>query len=388
MLDQTFWAGFEGELVRIRRHLHAHPELRHEEAQTAQYIADQLETWGITVKRDIGGHGLVGVLRRGCGKRSIGLRADMDALPMNERNAFAHASRHQGKMHACGHDGHSAMLLGAARYLSQYGDFDGTVNFIFQPAEEGGAGARLMIEDGLFERCPMDAIFGMHNWPGIPAGRFALRADALMASSNNFHAILTGVGAHAGQPHKSTDPLIAAVQLVQSWQTIVSRNIMPTAPAVLSVTQLHAGTADNVIARDARVSGTVRTFSADVLDLIERRMREIADGVALASGVTIDFQFDRMYPPLVNHESESRFVGDVLRSIVGAENVDMTVTPQMPAEDFAFYLQQRPGCFVFIGNGDTDARPLHSEDYDFNDAVLKYGVDYWVSLTHAWLAVD
>lgn len=386
MIDHNFWTRFEPELIRIRRHLHAHPELRHEESQTAQYVGDRLTEWGIHVERGIGGHGVVGVLRHGRGTRSIGLRADMDALPMQERNVFEHASQHAGKMHACGHDGHTAMLLGAAHYLSQHRHFDGTVNFIFQPAEEGGAGARLMIEDGLFERCPMDAVFGMHNWPGIAAGRFALRPDAIMASSNLFHAKVTGQGSHAAQPHKSADPLIAAVQLVQSWQAIVSRNVPPTAPAVLSVAQLHAGTADNVIARDASISGTVRAFSLDVLDLVERRMQEVANGIALACGVKIDFQFKRMYPPLVNHDEETRFVTGLLQTVFGADNVDAQVPPQTPSEDFAFYMQYRPGCFVFIGNGDIDARPLHSEDYDFNDAVMKRGVDYWVSLARAWLA--
>lgn len=397
MLDLSFWGKFEPELVRIRHHLHAHPELRHEEINTAHFVAECLTTWGIQVERGIGGHGLVGVLhgdgRSGTGRRngadgvrSIGLRADMDALPMQERNVFGHASRHAGRMHACGHDGHTAMLLGAAHYLSRHRDFDGTVNFLFQPAEEGGAGARLMIEDGLFERCPMDAVFGMHNWPGIAAGKFAVRPDAIMASSNLFHATLSGKGAHAAQPHKSADPLMAAVQLVQAWQTIVSRNVPPNDPVVLSVTQLHAGSADNVIAERARISGTVRTFSVDVLDLVERRMAEIAAGNALASGVEIDFQFRRMYPPLVNHDVETQFATEVLRSVVGAENVDARVPPQTPSEDFAFYMQHRPGCFVFIGNGDVDAIPLHSEDYDFNDTVLKHGVDYWVSLTRAWLA--
>jgi amidohydrolase len=331
-------------------------------------------------------------LRRGESTRSIGLRADMDALPMQEHNRFAHASRAEGRMHACGHDGHTAMLLGAARYLAEHGGFDGTVNFIFQPAEEGGAGAKLMIEDGLFDRCPMDAVFGMHNWPGIPAGHFALRPGAIMASSNTFSLELTGTGAHAAQPHRAADPVLAASAVVQTWQSIVSRNVDPKDAAVLSVTELHAGSAGNVIPGHARMSGTVRAFSDDVLDLVERRMNEIAQGVAAAHGVRAEFQFQRMYPALINDADSSAFAARVLSELVGDARVDAQVDPQMPSEDFAFYMKHRPGCYVFIGNGDGSeygncgcAIPLHNPNYDFNDAVLKPGVAWWVALTRAWL---
>jgi amidohydrolase len=394
MMNDPRLGAIENELIAIRRHLHAHPELRHEEEQTADYLAKLLRHWDIEVVRNIGGHGLVGVLRCGNGKRSIGLRADMDALPMHEQNRFAHASRVAGRMHACGHDGHMAMLLGAARYLSEHRDFDGTVNFIFQPAEEGGAGARLMIEDGLFERCPMDAVFGAHNWPGIAAGTFALRPDAIMASSNTFGVELHGAGAHAAQPHRGNDPVMAATALAQAWQTIVSRNVDPNEAAVLSVTEIHAGSAVNVIPGRARLAGTVRTFGAEILDLVERRMREVAQGIADAFGMRLEFAFERKYPALVNHRDEAAFAAKVLKSVFGADSVDEHVSPQMPSEDFAFYLQHKPGCYVFIGNGDGSeygscgcAIPLHNPNYDFNDALLKPGVAWWVSLVKAWLPV-
>jgi amidohydrolase len=393
LLNDARLDALEPELIRIRRHLHAHPELRHEERDTSDYVANLLTQWGIRVERGIGGYGLVGVLKRGDGTRSIGLRADMDALPMQEHNRFAHASRIPGRMHACGHDGHTTMLLGAARYLAQHGGFDGTVNFIFQPAEEGGAGARLMIEDGLFERCPMDAVFGAHNWPGIAAGHFALRPGAIMASSNLFSLELTGVGSHAAQPHRSADPVLAATSVVQTWQSIVSRNLDPKESAVLSVTEIHAGSAGNVIPGHARVSGTVRAFTDDVLDLIERRMREIANGVAEAHGVRAEFRFDRIYPALINDAQSTAFAARVLGDLAGESRVDAQVDPQMPSEDFAFYMKHRPGCYVFIGNGDGSeygncgcAIPLHNPNYDFNDAVLKPGVAWWVSLAREWLA--
>jgi len=385
---------FEPELIRIRRHLHANPELRFEEQETSDTIANLLADWDIPVVRGIGGHGLVGVLRHGKSERSIGLRADMDALPMHEANTFAHASRHAGKMHACGHDGHTAMLLGAARHLAKHRDFDGVVNFIFQPAEEGGCGARLMIEDGLFDRCPMDAVFGVHNWPGMPVGNFGIRPDGLMASSNTFEVRIVGRGSHAGQPHRSADPVMVAVQIAQAWQTIVSRNVNPNDSAVLSVTQIHAGSAANVIPEHAMLNGTVRSFSVDVLDLIESRMRAIADGIAAAFDVDISFSFTRIYPPLVNHAAEAALAASVMRNLAGAANVDENVERTMTSEDFAFYMLHKPGAYAFIGNGDGSARlpgqadgvcQLHSASYDFNDALLPLGMSYWVALAHAYL---
>jgi hippurate hydrolase len=386
---------FQSELARIRRDIHAHPELCYEEQRTADVIAQKLTEWGIPVIRGLGKTGVVGIIRNGDSKRAIGLRADMDALPVQEVNTFPHASRHPGKMHACGHDGHVAMLLGAAHYLSRHRNFDGTVYVIFQPAEEGGRGASRMMEDGLFEQCPMDAIFGMHNWPGVAAGTFGVTPGPMMASSNEFEVTVIGKGAHAAQPHKGVDPIMVAIQIAQGWQTIISRNRSPIDAAVLSITQIHAGSATNVIPDEATLIGTVRTFDLPVLDLIESRMRSIAEHTAAAFDASVRFQFKRNYPPLINHERETAFVADVLKSMVGADQVDDKVEPTMGAEDFAFFLQQKPGCYVFIGNGDGDHRSgghglgpcnLHNPSYDFNDALLPIGGTYWVRLAEAWLA--
>jgi len=387
--------GFHSEIQQIRRDLHAHPELRYEEHRTADTIAAKLTEWGIPVLRGLGGTGVVGILKNGDGKRSVGLRADMDALPMQELNAFPHASVHAGKMHACGHDGHTAMLLGAARHLSQQRDFDGTIYLIFQPAEEGGHGADKMIKDGLFEQCPMDAVFGMHNWPGMPVGSFGVRAGPIMASSNAFEVTVKGKGSHAAQPHKSIDPVIVAAQIAISWQTIVARNTNPNDCAVLSVTQIHTGSAINVIPDDATLSGTVRTFSMDVLDLMERRMRDIASHTAAAFGAEIEFKFLRSYPPLVNHAKETNFAVGVMQGIVGVEQVNANVEPSMAGEDFSYMMLHKPGCYVFIGNGEGDHRDsghaigpcnLHNPSYDFNDDLLPIGATYWVRLAEAFLA--
>lgn len=387
---------FQHEIQTIRRDIHAHPELCFDEHRTAAVVAAKLEAWGIPMLRGLADTGVVGIIKRGNSERAIGLRADMDALPMQELNQFAHTSQHAGKMHACGHDGHTAMLLGAARYLSQHQDFDGTVYLIFQPAEEGGGGARRMIEEGLFQRCPMDAVFGMHNWPGLAAGSFAVRPGGMMASSNEFEVTVRGKGAHAAQPQKGIDPVMIAVQIAQSWQTIVSRNVNPLEPAVLSLTQIHSGSATNVIPDDASLIGTVRTFSTDVLDLIERRMEVIARSTAAAFDAEVDFVFKRNYPPLINHEKETQFVTQVLRDLVGSENLDEQVEPTMGAEDFAFMLQHKPGCYVFIGNGEGAHRHaghglgpcnLHNPSYDFNDDLLPIGASYWVRLVEAYLAV-
>jgi len=385
---------FHTEIQQIRRDIHAHPELCYEEHRTSEVVAKQLEAWGIPVVRGLGGTGVLGIIKHGSSERAIGLRADMDALPMQEINTFAHRSRHEGKMHACGHDGHTAMLLGAARYLSQQQDFDGTVYLIFQPAEEGGGGARAMINDGLFETYPMDAVFGMHNWPGAAFGTFGVTPGPMMASSNEFYVTVKGKGAHAAQPHKGIDPIMTAIQIAQSWQTIVSRNASPLESAVLSVTQIHSGSATNVIPDEATLVGTVRTFSNSLLDLIENRMRTIAEHTAAAFDAQVDFEFKRNYPPLINHAKETAFATEVMRSIVGAEHVDATVEPTMGAEDFAFMLQEKPGCYVFIGNGDGSHRDighglgpcnLHNPSYDFNDDLLPLGATYWVRLVEAYL---
>ncbi|NNG25641.1 M20 aminoacylase family protein [Telluria aromaticivorans] len=380
---------FQPELQEIRRDLHAHPELCYEEVRTADVVAARLTEWGIPVVRGLGVTGVVGIIKHGASKRAIGLRADMDALPMQETNAFAHTSRHAGKMHACGHDGHTAMLLGAAHHLAQHRNFDGTVYLIFQPAEEGGGGARRMMEDGLFEQFPMEAVYGMHNWPGIPEGNFGVVAGPMMASSNEFRVVVRGKGCHAAQPHRGIDPVMVAVQIAQAWQTIVSREKNPLESAVLSITQIHAGSATNVIPDEAELIGTVRTFSTGVLDLIQRRMEEIASGVAAAFNASVDFNFKRNYPPLINHAEQTAFAVEAMRAVVGAERVDTQVEPTMGAEDFAFMLQEKPGCYVFIGNGEGSHRAgghglgpcqLHNTSYDFNDNLLPIGASYWVKL--------
>jgi len=384
----------QNELQNIRRDIHAHPELRFEEFRTAEVIAQQLENWGIPIVRGLGGTGIVGILRNGSSAKSIGLRADMDALPVQELNAFPHASRHPGKMHACGHDGHVAMLLGAAHYLSRNRNFDGTVHLIFQPAEESGGGAKRMMDEGLFTQFPMDAVFGMHNWPGMPAGTFGVRAGPLMASSNEFEITIRGKGCHAAQPHKGIDPILVAIQIAQSWQTIVSRNRNPVDAVALSITQIHAGSATNIIPDEARMVGTVRTFDLSVLDMVEKRMGEIAEHTAAAFDASVNFHFQRTYPPLINHPQETKFAIGVMQSVVGSERVDTDTEPTMGAEDFAFMLQEKPGCYVFIGNGEGAHRTeghglgpcnLHNPSYDFNDDLLPIGASYWVKLVEEWL---
>ncbi|MBY0239944.1 MAG: amidohydrolase [Burkholderiaceae bacterium] len=385
---------FQSELQQIRRDIHAHPELCYEEQRTSDVVADKLSEWGIPVIRGMGTTGVVGIIKSGTSSRAIGLRADMDALPMQEINTFPHASRHPGKMHACGHDGHTAMLLGAAHYLSRHRDFDGTVYLVFQPAEEGGAGARAMISDGLFERCPMEAIYGMHNWPGEATGTLSVTEGPMMASSNEFHVTVRGKGAHAAQPHNGIDPVMIAVQIAQAWQTIITRNKSPLDTAVLSITQIHAGSATNVIPDDAKLVGTVRTFTTPVLDMIESRMRALAEGIAAGFGAEVDFTFRRNYPPLINHARETRFAVEVMKSVVGEDRVNDKVEPTMGAEDFAFFLQEKPGCYIFIGNGDGEHRDgghglgpcvLHNGSYDFNDQLLPIGASFWVKLVEASL---
>ncbi|MFM1990554.1 MAG: hypothetical protein RJA99_3511 [Pseudomonadota bacterium] len=386
----------QSEIQAIRRDIHAHPELKYEEHRTAGVVAAKLRSWGIEVTEGLGGTGLVGRLRRGTSTRAVGLRADMDALPLQEHNAFDHASKHAGKMHACGHDGHTAMLLAAAKWLATHGGFDGTVNFIFQPAEEGGAGAQKMIDDGLFERFPCDAVFGIHNWPGAPVGTFALTPGPLMAGSNEFEITLRGKGAHAALPHMGVDPVLVATHLVQALQSIITRNKKPIDAAVLSVTEIHAGDATNIVPDSAIIRGTVRTFSIEVLDLIEARMKALTEQLPPAFGATGALHFHRNYPPTINHEKEAAFAASVMREVVGEENVDDACEPVMGSEDFAFMLQARPGCYAFIGNGDGAHRDhghglgpctLHNPSYDFNDELIPLGGSYWVKLVQRFLPV-
>jgi amidohydrolase len=381
-------------IAAIRRDIHAHPELCFQEVRTADVVAAKLTEWGIPIHRGMGTTGVVGIVKAGTSSKAIGLRADMDALPMQEFNTFAHTSKNAGKMHACGHDGHTAMLLAAAQHFAKNRNFDGTVYLIFQPAEEGGGGAREMIKDGLFEKFPMEAVFGMHNWPGTQIGKFAVSTGPVMASSSEFKITIHGKGGHAALPHSSTDPIPAAAAMVQAFQTIISRNKKPIDAGVISVTMIHAGQATNVIPDSCELQGTVRTFSFEVLDMIELRMKEIAQGISASYGATCDFEFVRNYPPTINHPKESDFARSVMTKIVGADNV-IAQEAVMGSEDFAYMLQAKPGCYVFIANGDGSHRAmghgagpcmLHNPSYDFNDDLIPLGATYWVRLTEEWLA--
>ncbi|QHE75165.1 M20 aminoacylase family protein [Hydrogenophaga sp. PBL-H3] len=384
-------------IAAVRRDIHAHPELCFKEVRTADVVAQKLTEWGIPVHRGMGTTGVVGIVhgRDGgaCG-RAIGLRADMDALPMQEHNTFAHASQHAGKMHACGHDGHTAMLLGAAQHFAKHRNFDGTVYLIFQPAEEGGGGAREMIKDGLFEQFPVESVFGMHNWPGMAVGTFAASTGPVMASSNEFLITIRGKGAHAALPHNGIDPVPVACQMVMAFQTIISRNKKPVDAGVISVTMIHTGEATNVVPDSCEIQGTVRTFTYEVLDMIERRMQEVAEHTSAAFGATVEFQFKRNYPPTINHAAETAFAREVMADIVGADRV-VDQEPTMGAEDFAYMLQARPGCYAFIANGDGAHREmghgggpcmLHNPSYDFNDDLIPLGATYWVQLAEKWLS--
>lgn len=382
-----------GSIAALRRDIHKHPELCFEERRTADLIAKALGEWGIPVHRGLGGTGVVGIVKNGSSNRAVGLRADIDALPITERNQFPHASVHPGKMHACGHDGHTAMLLAAAKHLARHRHFDGTVYLLFQPAEEGGGGAREMIKDGLFEQFPMEAVFGAHNWPGLQVGQFAVRTGPVFASSNEFKITVRGKGAHGAMPHLGIDPVPAACQMVQAFQTVITRNKRPLDTGVISVTMIHTGEATNVVPEHCVMEGTVRTFTTEVLDLIERRMQAIAEHTAAAFDCTCDFQFDRNYPPTVNHDAETAFVQRVMADVVGADNV-LDFEPTMGAEDFSYFLQHKPGCYFLIGNGDGTHREgghgmgpcmLHNPSYDFNDDLIPLGATLWVRLAEQWL---
>ena len=383
-------------MAAVRRDLHAHPELCFEERRTADVVAAKLTEWGIPLHRGMGTTGVVGIVhgRDGgaCG-RGVGLRADMDALPMQEFNQFAHASQHPGKMHACGHDGHTAMLLAAAQHLAQHRDFDGTVYLIFQPAEEGGGGAREMIKDGLFTQFPMEAVFGMHNWPGGAVGSFAVSAGPVMASSNEFKITIQGKGGHAAMPNTGIDPVLVACQMVQAFQTIISRNKKPIDAGVISVTMVHAGEATNVVPDTCELQGTVRTFSLEVLDLIEQRMRDVAQHTCAAFGAQCVFDFSRNYPPTINSAPEAEFARTVMADIVGPARV-LPQEPTMGAEDFSYMLQAKQGAYCFISNGEGDHRSmghgggpctLHNPSYDFNDDLIPLGATSWVQLATRWL---
>ncbi|HWB48846.1 MAG TPA: M20 aminoacylase family protein [Stellaceae bacterium] len=369
--DMTAW----------RRDIHAHPELGFEESRTADLVAARLAEFGIEVTRGIGKTGLVGRLRAGNSPRAIGLRADMDCLPILEANDFAHRSTHAGKMHACGHDGHTTMLLGAAQYLAQTRNFDGTVHFIFQPAEEGLGGASAMLADGLFERFPCDVVFGMHNRPGLAIGKFQTRPGPMMAGGAYFDITVTGVGAHGARPESSVDPVIVGSHIAAALQTIVSRNMRPVETAVVSVTRFHAGQAYNVIPDKAVLGGTVRCFSDAAMALVETNMRRIAESVAAGFGATAALDFRVLFPVLMNHADETQFILDCAAELVGEENVNRNMTPTMASEDFAFMLRAVPGAYIQIGNGDGEgACEVHNPGYDFNDAALPFGASLFVRL--------
>jgi len=376
----------QGKLTAIRRDIHAHPELAFEEHRTAELVARHLEALGIETHRGVGGTGVVGVVRGRRGLRAIGLRADMDALPITERNEFAHKSTVHGCMHACGHDGHTTMLLGAAEALAARRDFDGTVYLIFQPAEEGEGGAPAMIADGLFERFPMEAVFGMHNWPGMEAGTFAIHSGPVMASADRFDIRFTGVGAHAAMPHLGVDPVVAGAAPPPAARALVSRVLDPIDAGVVSVTQFHAGEAYNVIPDRAELCGTVRTFSAEVRDRLERGLRQVAEGIAQSHGVEVDFQFRRGYPPTINTAAEAALCAEAARAVAGPERVFTDRRPSMGAEDFAYFLLEKPGAYVWVGNGPGEGGcMLHNPNYDFNDEVLPAGVAYWCALVQRLL---
>jgi hippurate hydrolase len=380
-------AALQAEMTGWRRDIHAHPELGFEEHRTASLVAQKLEEFGIEVHRGVGRTGVVGVLRAGSSPRRIGLRADMDALPIKEANTFAHRSRHEGRMHACGHDGHTTMLLGAAKYLAETRGFDGTVHFIFQPAEEGIGGARAMVEDGLFRRFPCDAIFGMHNRPGLPLGAFAVRAGPMMAGGAFFDIDIEGRGSHGARPESGVDSVLVAAHVATALQSIVARNVRPVDTAVLSVTQIHAGDAYNVIPQTARLSGTVRAFSSEVMALIGRNMARVAEGVAAGFGARAKTDYRPIFAPLVNEPREADYAAAICGELVGADKVRRDPPLIMASEDFSFMLNEVRGCFINIGNGDGEgACEVHNPSYDFNDRALAYGAAFFARLVERRLS--
>ena len=374
-------AELHDELIEIRHDIHRHPEIAFEEVRTADIVAQKLESWGLDVHRGLGKTGVVGTLRAGSSNRAIGLRADMDALPVDELNAFDHRSVIDGKMHACGHDGHTTMLLGAARTLAQNRDFNGTVHFIFQPAEEMYGGAKFMIEDGLFDKFPVEGVWGMHNMPGLPAGHFSVATGPVMAAADEYRVKITGVGGHAAYPHYAVDPVYIASEIVVALQTIAARRVDPLASVVVSTTVLRAGNAGNVIPESAEMIGSARAFTTELQDEIEGSIRRIAEGVAQAHGATAEVEYTRGYPPTINHPAETEIARQAAIRTAGAENVGAGGLPMMASEDFSFMLLERPGCYLFIGNGEGDhAVECHNPHYDFNDDILPIGARYWVNL--------
>ena len=375
------------ELTEWRRDIHAHPELCYQEQRTSDLVAERLASFGIEVTRGIATTGLVGRLKSGTGNRAIGLRADMDALPLHEKNEFMHRSRHDGRMHACGHDGHTTMLLGAAHYLAKTRNFDGTVYFIFQPAEEGGGGGRVMVEEGLFERFPVEAVYGLHNAARYPVGKFFTRPGPVMAAAASFDLHVSGRGAHAARPETGLDAIVAAAHVVTALQSVVSRAISPFDTAVVSVTQIHGGDAYNIIPEDVQIRGNCRAYRSEVMDRIEATIRRVAENTAAAHGATARLDFQRSYPPLVNHARETEIACDAAALVVGEPNVDRNGAPRMASEDFSYMLEARPGAFIFLGNGDGEGScDVHNPRYDFNDEILPVGASYFARLVEMTLA--
>jgi amidohydrolase len=376
----------QGEITAIRRDIHAHPELAYEENRTSDVVAAKLKEWGLEVTRGLGKTGLVGTLRKGNSVKSIGLRADMDCLPMDETNDFEHRSTNPGRMHACGHDGHTAMLLGAAKMLSEKRDFEGAVHFIFQPAEEGGGGAKAMIEDGLFEKFPCDAVFAIHNKPGIPLGMIVTKPGPLLAAADRWDIRITGKGGHAAHPHTTIDPMVAGASIVMSLQTIVSRNIDPIDATVVTVGFFKAGSAYNVIPGEVHIGGTTRTTTPENRKLVQRRIAEICEGAEKMYGVKIAIDHKPGYPPTVNNPERAQFAIEVAAGVCGEANVRANTRPSMGAEDFSYMLEQVPGAMVWLGNGGgADAVGLHNSRYDFNDMAIPFGVSFFVNTVERFL---
>jgi amidohydrolase len=381
-------AAFAAEMRMWRRDIHAHPETAFEETRTSDIVAEKLESFGLDVHRGLATTGVVGTLSVGNSNRAIGLRADLDALDIHEENTFDHVSTHAGKMHACGHDGHTTMLLGAAKYLSETRRFNGTVQFIFQPAEENEAGGRVMCDDGLFVLFPVEAVYGMHNQPGLPIGKFGMRVGPSMASADMFEITVKGKGSHAAHPHQGADPIVTGAEIVTALQRIVSRTTNPIEAAVISVTQFHAGTNMNVIPGTVSIKGTCRALGRAVQDTVEARMRQVIEGVAGAHGLTAEIIYDRRYPVLVNTPEETAKAAAAAAAVVGTENVNTDHPPTMGSEDFAWMLQERPGCYIRVGNGEGEdgGCVVHNANYDFNDEAALYGASYWAALVEQELS--
>ena len=374
------------EFIALRHDLHQYPELAFQERRTSKLVASHLSSWGYEVATGIAGTGIVATLARGNGKRTIGIRADMDALPIEEATSLSYASSNPGVMHACGHDGHTTILLAAARYLAESGNFSGTLRLIFQPAEELGAGARKMISEGLFERFPVDAVFGLHNWPAVPAGHFGFVADAAMASVDQAVIRIVGKGGHGAEPHRAIDPVLASASFITALQSIVSRNVDPQDMAVVTVGSIHAGSASNVIPESVELKLTMRAFSQAVRDKLQERVPALARAQAESFGATAEVDYRLGFPALINHRVETAFARDVALSSFEPESIEAGFRPRTASEDFAFMLQEKPGSYLFVGNGDS--APLHSAHYDFNDAIIAPAARYWVRLAETFLTDD